>query len=65
MTHVYVRDIRAARICLSGARKWFRDHDLSWQEFVRDGIAAGRLEATGDSLAFRVTTMARRREANE
>jgi hypothetical protein len=63
MTRVYPRDLRAARICFGGARPWFRRHGLDWQTFVANGIAAERLEATGDALAFRVTAEARMREA--
>ena len=65
MTRVWPADIRAARLCFRGARGWFRRHGLDWRAFVADGIEAERLEATGDALAFRVTAMARAREACE
>ena len=63
MTRVHPCDLRAAKICFGGARPWFRRHGLDWQAFVAEGIAADRLEATGDALAFRVTAEARMREA--
>ena len=65
MTRVYPQDLRAAKICFGGARPWFRRHGLDWQAFVAAGIEAERLEATGDALAFRVTAVARQREARE
>lgn len=60
---VRVQDIRAARICFQGERPWFRRRGFSWQSFLTDGIEAEVLEATGDALAFRVTAVARTREA--
>lgn len=62
---IWPKDIRAARICFQGARSWFRRHGLDWQDFVAHGIEAGRLEATGDALAFRVTARARARAGCE
>ena len=65
MTRVYVHDIRAAKLCFGGARPWFRRHGLDWQDFLANGIEAERLEATGDALAFRVTSIAAEREDRE
>ena len=62
---VRVQDIRAARICLSGARGWFRRHGLDWSAFLAGGIAAERLAATGDRLALRVCALAAEREARD
>ena len=58
---VTVQDLRASRICFQGARPWFRRHGLDWQAFLAEGIAAERLAATGDALAFRVIAEARKR----
>lgn len=67
MIAVIVRtgDIRRARLCLQGARGWFRRHDLDWQAFLRDGLPADVLAATGDALAFRVIAEAEKRAARE
>lgn len=62
MTRVYAKDIRAAKLCFGGARSWFRRHGLDWQDFLANGIAAERLAATGDALAFRVIAIAQERE---
>ena len=50
---------RRAGFCRSGARAWFRRHGLDWQAFVRNGIEAERLEATGDGLALALVDWAR------
>ena len=58
---ITVQDLRASRICLQGARPWFRRHGLDWQAFLANGISADRLAATGDALALRVIAQARKR----
>lgn len=65
MTQVIVRDLRAARLCLQGARGWFARHGLDWQAFLREGVDAEGLAATGDALALRVIAEAERRLARE
>lgn len=45
--------------CRGGARQWFAAHELDWQDFIRNGIAAGVLEATGDGLALALVAWAR------
>jgi hypothetical protein len=37
--------------CLRGARAWFERHGLDWRAFVRHGVDAGVLKATGDPMA--------------
>jgi hypothetical protein len=38
---VTVQDLRASRICLQGARPWFRRHGLDWQAFLAHGLRPG------------------------
>lgn len=45
--------------CSRGARTWAAAHGLDWAAFVRDGIDADELLATGDALAARVVDHAR------
>ncbi len=45
--------------CMRGARSWFASRGLDWAAFVRDGIPAHRLTATGDALALRLVEHAR------
>lgn len=51
--------------CRGGARAWWRAHGLNWAEFVRDGIASEKLEATGDALGLALVAWARECEARE
>ena len=60
---VRAEDIRAARLCLQGARPWFRRHGLDWQAFLAEGLPAEVLAATGDALALRVIAEAEKRVA--
>ncbi len=62
---VRVEDLRAARLCLQGARPWFRRHGFDWQDFLISGISADRLATTGDALALRVIATARERVGRE
>lgn len=55
-----MKHIREAKFCASGARDWFQKYGLSWSDFIANGIAAEKLESTGDALAFRVTEIARK-----
>ena len=50
---------RRRGFCRSGARAWFARHSLDWQAFVRHGIDATELEATGDGLALALVRWAR------
>ena len=63
MTRVTVQDLRAARLCFQGVRPWFARHGLDWQRFLREGLEAEVLAATGDALALRVIAVAEAREA--
>lgn len=51
--------------CRSKSREWFRAHGLNWKQFVREGIDASTLEATGDGLALALVAWARECEAKE
>lgn len=53
------RHIRAARLCMGGARAWFNKYDLDWNGFLSDGIPATILEEIGDPLGLRAVTAAR------
>ena len=58
MTHV-----RAARLCSAGAKVWLKHHGIDVMEFIRDGVPAERLEATGDLYALAVAAIARKENA--
>ena len=45
--------------CAQGAREWFAYYGLDWSTFVRDGIEADVIEATGDALGLHLVAFAR------
>ena len=58
---VTMRHIRRAKMCSRGTRAFFERHGLDYAAFVRDGIPAEHLEATGDAMALQVVEVARGR----
>jgi len=63
MTLVLHRDQLTMKYCNKGTRLFFERHGLSHPDFVRDGLPAEALEATGDAMALELVAEARRREA--
>lgn len=61
---VTMAHIRACRLCASGTRQFFARYGLDWSSFLRDGIQADELEATGDALAAGVVALARKEAAD-
>ena len=51
---VTIRDARKARMCTDGGRTFFNRHGLDWVDFLRNGILASKLMATGDAMALKV-----------
>jgi len=58
---VRIEHIRAARFCGDGLRVWLKHHGFDQAIFLREGIAAKDLEATGDGFALHVAAIARAR----
>ena len=52
-----------AGFCAQGGREWFAYYGLDWSAFVRDGIEAEAIEATGDALGLRLVAFAREEAA--
>lgn len=51
--------------CRSGARQWFERHGLDFTDFMRNGLPAEVLEATGDGMALAIVKWARECESKE
>lgn len=49
----------ALGFCARGGRLWARQQGLDWAAFVREGLPAEVLEATGDPMALRLVAHAR------
>lgn len=62
--NIYMRHIRAADLCSSGARRWFESHGLPWGDFLIDGIPIETIEALNDGVANRVIEIARQEESD-
>lgn len=45
--------------CATGARVWFDRYGLDFRAFVRDGVPAATLEATGCGMALALVRWAR------
>lgn len=56
---VTIAHVRAAGMCVHGARAFFARHGLDFRAFLRDGIPAQVLLATGDAMAARAVAQAR------
>lgn len=53
---IRMRDITRAGHCARGTPGWFADHGLDFAGFMKNGIAATELAATGDALALQVVS---------
>lgn len=62
---VKIHHIRAARLCMGGARRWFAARGLDWAAFLRDGLPASVLSQWGDPLAERAIDEAKKESADE
>jgi len=63
-TIVTLRHLRELGYCSRGARAFAARHGLDWPAFLRQGVPAAQLEATGDAMAQAAVDRARRTEAD-
>jgi len=56
---VQMRHIRAAKMCSSGTRAFFKRHEMDWNKFLAEGLPASEFERTGDAMALHVVEVAR------
>lgn len=49
----------AGVLCAPGVRGWFARYGLDYRRFLREGLPAEDLEATGDPFAQRAVAIAR------
>lgn len=49
---ITIDDVRKAGLCAGfKTRRWFEDQGIGYQDFIRNGVEADRLLATGDGHA--------------
>lgn len=58
---VRIDDVRATNHCTRGARRWFEQHGLDFKAFLRNGLPASTIEATGDAFGKTVAAHVRAR----
>ena len=59
---VFIRHIRAKKICMNGARPWAAENGIDWGLLTGknpEGVPVEVLEATGDTFALDVAAEAR------
>ena len=62
---ITIDHVRASGLCVHGTRTWFARHGLDFRAFLREGIDAQTLLATGDAMALRVVECARQQATQE
>ena len=62
---ITIAHVRAVGLCVNGSRAWFARHGLDFRAFLREGLDAETLLATGDAMAQRVVNCALEREQQE
>jgi hypothetical protein len=60
---ITMSDIRRFH-CVRGIRRWFGEQGLDFRAFLRNGIPATELAATGDAFALRVVELTMRDRAD-
>lgn len=56
---VTMKDVRAAKGCSRGARMFCQTHGIDWNSFLKEGIPASVLTATGDAMALNLVKVAK------
>jgi len=59
---IYSSDAKNLKYCSKGIRLFFKKYNLDYKSFLKDGIDAELLIATGDSMAIEVVENARGRK---
>ena len=47
---VTMRDVRAAKQCSKGVRRFCLDHSIDWNDFLKNGISVSILEKIDDAI---------------
>lgn len=58
---VTIQDIRGAHLCSAGAREWFTQHGLDWDDFVKNGMDSDRGKDIDDVMMQQVIRNAEKR----
>lgn len=55
---IQMSDVRAAKMCSGGTRRWFEKHGFDYPDFLKNGIDSEKFIATGDPMALQVVEVA-------
>ncbi len=55
-----LRNAKGDAFCIPGIRKWTEAHGVDFAKFIREGIPAEELIATGDQLAMDIVELAKK-----
>lgn len=58
-------DLAPAGLCLIGARRWAAERNFDFRQFIRAGVSAASLRATGCPYAVKLAEQAELRAAQE
>jgi hypothetical protein len=63
---VYMRHVRAAKLCSRGCREWFKAHpELDYNDFLSNGIPVTTLEELHDAIADQAIAAWREEAGND
>lgn len=62
---ITMADIMATGHCPSGVRAWFKRNDLDFRKFMREGITASDMLATGDGMGAQVVARISKRKGSQ
>lgn len=54
---ITARDLRSKGFCAKGQKAWFESRGMDFKEFLKNGILASELLATGDAMAERAVEL--------
>lgn len=59
---IYVQHLQELKLCVRGAKQWFRLHGLDFTDFLTNGVPCSRIEKLDDALAQKVVKYVREEE---
>lgn len=61
--HIVLSDLKGAgNFCHSGARIWFKNHNIPWNDLLTGKVTIRTIEAFNDPLANKVASYAKKRQ---
>lgn len=61
---ITINHVHQFKYCSKGARAFFKAHQLDWEGFLKNGIAAEKLAATNDVMALNLIKIIEEQEAS-